>query len=348
MAVDERSDPCGGGRAPRASPGVGPLVQKAWQSRIAVPMFNIPYLPMMAPVVQALRDARCFGLVAVARLEWVKFHAGSLKAIREEYERTKDERFTRLHLDHVPVIDEDHLRVDCGAVMREALDLGYDSVMVDGSRLPLAENIAETRRIVDLCRACGVPVEGELGAVMGHEAGPMPPYEELFATGRGFTDPAEAGRFVRETGADWLSVAIGNVHGVISEKRVEKKVEARLNIAQLDRIAEVAGVPLVLHGGSGIRKAYVLEAVRHGIAKINVGTAIRQPYEAALGVSVDKALSDESGPGSSDIAKAQAAVYEEMRRVIREELEVEGTADVLMPAAPARPERRGDGRGERG
>jgi ketose-bisphosphate aldolase len=314
-----RSDPVRPGR--QATPGAGALVRRAWQMRTAVPMFNIPYLPMMAPVVEALREARAFGLIGVARLEWVKFHAGSLAAVREEYERTKDERFMRLHVDHVPVIDEDGLRVDAAAALREAVDLGYDSVMIDGSRLPLEENIAETRRIVGFARPAGVPVEAELGAVLGHESGPMPPYEELFATGRGFTNPAEAGRFVRESGADWLSVAIGSVHGAITARRVEKKVEARLSVDRLDRIAEATGVPLVLHGGSGIRRACVLEAIRHGIAKINVGTAIRQPYEAAMAVS---------------IRKAQDAVREATLRVIREDLEVAGTADVINPAGEGR------------
>ena len=67
-----------------------------------------------------------------------------------------------------------------------------------------------------MAHAADVPVEAELGAVLGHEAGPLPPYEELFASGLGFTDPAEAKRFVEETGCDWLSVAIGNIHGAIA------------------------------------------------------------------------------------------------------------------------------------
>jgi len=295
----------------------GALMRRAWEAHVVVPAFNIPYLPMMEPVVRALRDARCFGLVAVSRPEWVKFKAGSPRAVRDEYVRTRDERFTRLHLDHVPVIDEDNLRVDAEAILREAIALGYASVMVDGSRLPLAENIAVTRRIVAMSHEAGVAVEAELGAVLGHEAGPLPPYEELFASGKGFTDPAEAAQFARETGADWLSVAFGNIHGAIADvERDKKKLEARLNIEHLDRIAKVTGVPLVLHGGSGILKRYVLEAVRHGIAKINVGTAIRQPYEVGAATSVEK---------------GREAVYEAVRHVVRDELEIEGSADVIKP-----------------
>jgi len=293
------------------------LMARASEAHTVIPSFNIPYLPMMEPVVRALRDTNCFGLVTVARPEWIKFAAGSPEAVRDQYERVKDERYTRLHLDHIPVVDEDGLRVDYEAVLGGAIELGYESVMVDGSRLPLDENIVATKTIVDMAHRQGVPVEAEVGAVLGHEAGPIPPYEELFASGKGFTDPDEAKRFVLETGVDWLSVAIGNIHGAISEtRRHQKKVAARLNIERLDAIRQATGVPLVLHGGSGIQKAYVLDAVRHGITKINVATAIRQPYEAVMNDSV---------------AGAQDAAYQRMLGVIRDDLEIEGSAAVLNP-----------------
>jgi ketose-bisphosphate aldolase len=292
-------------------------ILNARKTGTVIPAFNIPYLPMMAPVVAALRDMESFGLITVARLEWMKFEARSPKAIADEYQRVKDERFTRLHLDHVPVIDEDNLRVDYLAVIREAIRLGYQSVMVDGSRLPLDENIGATRQVVEAAHAAGVSVEGELGAVMGHEAGPLPSYEELFATGKGFTRPEDARRFVQETGVDWLSVAIGNVHGAISGvARHNKKVQARLNIEHLGRIHEAAGIPLVLHGGSGVKKECVWEAVRNGIAKINVGTAIRQPYEEA------RKQSDEA---------ARKAVYEAALQVLTEELQLQGSAHRINP-----------------
>ena len=293
-----------------------------WNARragTAIPAFNIPFLPMMEAVVAALRDTDCFGLIAVARLEWMKLEAGGVRAVFEEYQRVKDERFTRLHLDHVPVIDEDNLRVDYEAIIREAIQLGYQSVMVDGSRLPLEENIQATRKIARLAHAAGIALEGELGAVLGHEAGPLPPYEELFASGRGFTPAQDAQRFVQETGVDWLSVAVGNVHGAISNlTRHNKKVEARLNLEHLERIYEAVKIPLVLHGGSGIKKKYIQEAIERGIAKINIATAIRQPYEAALRQSPQL---------------ARKAVYEAAVRVLSEELELEGSRRLINPEA---------------
>ena len=293
------------------------VIRSALAARTAAPSFNIPYLPMMRPVVAALRDTGAFGLIAVARLEWEKFQAKSLRAIRDEYEATKDERCTRLHLDHVPVIDEDNRRVDYRAIIAEAIALGFQSVMVDGSRLSLDDNIAATREVAEMAHAAGIPLEAELGAVLGHEAGPPPPYDELFASGKGFTDPDAAARFVRESGADWLSVAIGNVHGAITAaQKDKKKVEARLNIEHLKRIRRAANVPLVLHGGSGIRKQYVLRAIKEGIAKINVGTAIRQPYEVGLKQSVEA---------------GQAATYRATVEVITNELEIAGSAPKINP-----------------
>ncbi len=288
------------------------IINNALREGIVIPGFNIPYLPMMEPVVRALADTNTVGLIMVARLEWIKFQSGSVKAIRDEYQKVKNEKVTRLHLDHIPVIDEDNLRVNYRDIIAEALDLGYESVMIDGSRLPLKENIEATREITELAKRYHVPVEAELGAVLGHEAGPLPPYEELFASGKGFTSPEEAKRFVSETNVDWLSVAIGNIHGAVSKaKKDDKKVEARLNIEHLKRIYHEVNIPLVLHGGTGIRKEYIMQSIRNGIAKINIATAIRQPYEMWMNESV---------------SKAQNAVYEEMLRIVNDELEIAGSA----------------------
>ncbi|MQY78419.1 MAG: hypothetical protein GH151_04370 [Bacteroidetes bacterium] len=291
---------------------IGVIVNNAWEKGIVVPGFNIPYLPMMEPVMQALRDTHTFGLIMVARLEWIKFKSGSLRSIREEYEKLKDMHFTRLHLDHVPVIDEDNQLTDFESIITEAIELGYDSVMIDGSRLALEENIEKTRKIVKLAHQAGIPVEAELGAVMGHESGPLPPYDELFTTGKGFTSPDEAVQFVHETQTDWLSVAIGNIHGAISAAaRTEKKIEARLAIPNLKKINESVHIPLVLHGGTGIAKNYLMQSFKHGIAKINIATAIRQPYESLMNKSVKA---------------AQDAVYAEMLDIINNQLKIAGSA----------------------
>jgi fructose-bisphosphate aldolase class II len=294
------------------------IVTNAWKAGLLVPAFNIPYLPMVEPVIRAVVDEDVFALLEVARVEWQKFESRSMAAVHGEFHRYADPAYVRLHLDHIPVIDEDGRRVDHLDIIREAIELGFDSVMVDGSRLDLEENIRETRRVVELAHEAGIPCEAELGAVLGHEAGPLPAYEEIFRSGRGFTDPQEAARFVTECGCDWLSVAFGNIHGRISQAvRDEKKVAARLDLEHLTAIREATGVPLVLHGGSGIRQRYVLEAMKRGIAKMNIGADIRQAYERSL----------REGGGT---VEAQNAVYRRVRWLLKDYLRLSGSRSGLL------------------
>lgn len=292
------------------------LMGNARKAGVVIPAFNVPYLPMVEPVIRAVADQDSFALIAVARPEWMKFEAKSMAAVAEEFGRWNDPSHVRLHLDHVPVIDEDGQQVDYLALIGEALALGFGSVMVDGSRLPLAENIRATRLATELAHAAGRPIEAELGAVLGHEAGPLPPYEELFASGKGFTDVDEARRFVTETGCDWLSVAIGNIHGAIAAgARDQKKVEARLNLERLDALYAATQIPLVLHGGSGVKRESVLGAIKHGIAKINVGTEIRQAYEVAF--------------RAAGMAAGQQAAYDRTVWVLRDHLAVAGSRKLV-------------------
>jgi fructose-bisphosphate aldolase class II len=296
----------------RAQTGIWEIIESAHRQGLAVPAFNIPYLPMLEPVVQAVVDLEAFALIATARLEWIKFEAGGLAQVASEFARWSKPETVRLHLDHVPVIDEDNLRVDTTPIFQEAIQHGYESLMVDGSRLKLEENIRAVRPVVELAHAKGIPVEAELGAVLGHESGPLPSYEALYTSGKGFTDPEEARQFVAETGCDWLSVAIGNIHGAIAAGTKDlKKIEARLNLERLDQIQRATGIPLVLHGGSGIRAEDIRRAMKLGIAKINVATEIRQAYEAAL-------------KQTGSILQAQQAVYERTRWVIDEFLGLAG------------------------
>ncbi|HHJ00930.1 MAG TPA: class II fructose-bisphosphate aldolase [Candidatus Aerophobetes bacterium] len=296
---------------------IGEIMKRAYENGILIPAFNVAYLPMIRPIVDTLKRMHTFALVEVARPDVERFGAKSFQSVAEEYHKLADRNFSRLHLDHVPVIDEEGKRVDWKSLIKMGLDLEYDSVMIDGSRLPLEENIAVTREVVELAHRFGRPVEAELGAVLGHEPGPLPPYEELFRSGKGFTDPQEAERFVKETKVDWLSIAIGNVHGAISGvAKDKKKVSARLNIKHLKRISQKVGIPLVLHGGSGIKREYVLEAIKNGISKMNIGTSIRQAYERSLSEKPD------------DIERAQENVALEVERLIKE-YEVEGSWERL-------------------
>ena len=164
----------------------------------------------------------------------------------------------------IPVV----LNLDHGlhfeAVM-QAIRLGFTSVMFDGSTLSYEENIRQTREVVKAAHAVGVSVEAELGAVGGDEGGAL--FGE--ADSEKFTDPRLAAEFVRETGIDTLAVAIGNAHG-------KYKGEPKLDFDRLASIREQTGVPLVLHGGSGISDADFRRAISLGIHKINFYTGMSQ------------------------------------------------------------------------
>ncbi|HLP17238.1 MAG TPA: ketose 1,6-bisphosphate aldolase [Bacteroidota bacterium] len=142
---------------------------------------------------------------------------------------------------------------------------GFSSVMFDGSHLPFEENIAQTREVTRLCHAVNVSVEAELGAVGGSEGG------ELVGTvdPNRYTDPAQAEEFVRQTGIDALAIAFGNAHG-------KYKGAPMLDFARLDAIKKSVGIPLVLHGGSGIPDEDFKKAISLGIAKVNYFTGMAQ------------------------------------------------------------------------
>lgn len=290
------------------------IMKKAYKSKILIPAFNVGYLPIIKPIVETLKENRTFGLVEVSRIDIKNFGAESFRAVAEEFNRFADRRYVRLHQDHIPVIDEDGKLVDWERLIKEAVRLNYDSVMIDGSRLPLEENIRITSIVVQICHPAGIPVEGEVGTVFGYEKGPSLPYEKLYRSGQGFTSMDDAKRFAKETSVDWLSVAIGSIHGAISGvNKDRKRVKAKLNIKHLQNISEYLKIPLVLHGGTGVRLEYLLEAIQNGITKINVGAALRRAYKKNL---------------KNGLESAQEAVADEVRKHIID-YQIQGSAKKL-------------------
>lgn len=163
------------------------------------------------------------------------------------------------HLDHGYTFEE----------CKEAMDAGFTSLMFDGSRLPLAENIAETKRIADMAHAAGISCEGEIGFV-GYSDGEK-------STG---TDPAEAARFAAETGVDAMAISCGNVH-------LQQNKEGGLDEVRIRAIEAVTEVPLVIHGGSGVPVAQRTSLARGSkICKYNIGTELRMAFGKALCAAV--------------------------------------------------------------
>ena len=202
-----------------------------------------------------------------------------------------------VHLDHSTTLDE----------IRWCVEQGFTSVMIDGSALPLADNIALTRQAVALARPHGVTVEAELGSIVG---------EEDRAAEReavGLTTPQQAEEFAQATAVDALAVAVGNVHGFY-------RGEPKLDAARLDDIHCCVPVPLVLHGASGLPDAAIQRSIQGGVRKFNVNTEIRVALFTALADSLPRVHAQYDVPGL--FASARQA----MQAVVEEKITLFGSA----------------------
>ena len=182
--------------------------------------------------------------------------------VRRAYELTRraaDESGAELviHLDHGPW-DE----------VWEAIKLGFHSLMYDGAHLPFEENIKTTRHVVQVAHTFGIPVEAELGKI--------PDADEEVDWQSYYTDVAEAERFVKETGVDWLAISVGIVHGVPTT------TPQPLDIQRIRDIRDATGIPLVLHGASGVPDDEIREATAAGVAKFNADTDLRHAFRAGI------------------------------------------------------------------
>ena len=225
------------------------LLREATNGRYVVGAFEVWNLESVQALVETAERLRAPVIFQVGPLEVQHAGFGPLAELaRSAIERASVPAI--LHLDHGDSYD----------MAAEAIERQFNSVMIDVSHLPFEENVAETRRVVEHARAHGVEVEGELGRLIGTEAGKDTSEAEAYQT-----DPDEAAEFVERTGIDSLAVAIGNSHGFY-------KGPPQINLERLQRIREAVSVPLVLHGGSGIPEDTLLAAIDLGIAKANICT----------------------------------------------------------------------------
>lgn len=156
-----------------------------------------------------------------------------------------------VHLDHGVSLD----------MIYKALRLGFTSVMIDASALPYEENLAVTKKVVEMAHAMNVSVEAELGRLVTGEAGSGETHTEMKAEDY-YTDADEAKAFVEETGVDALAIAFGTAHGFYT-------AQPKLDFSVIERVAKATGVPLVMHGGSGVSDEGFKAAIAKGIRKIN-------------------------------------------------------------------------------
>jgi fructose-bisphosphate aldolase class II len=203
-----------------------------------------------------------------------------------------------LHLDHGPSFE----------VVMWALRKGFTSVMRDASRLPFDENVAEVVKVVEAAHFVGVPVEAEIGKIVGAEEHVVVSEREAL-----MTDPDEAVKFVEACGCDYLAVAIGNAHGFY-------KGDPKLDFQRLDVIRQKVSVPLVLHGASGIPDKQIQEAVKHGICKINIDTEIRYAFKQ----KVSQVLREK--PEEIDPRKILGPTIDAMQSVVEHKIDIFGSA----------------------
>jgi fructose-bisphosphate aldolase class II len=299
------------------------LMVPARDGGYAVGAFNTSNLEITQAIFEAAAEEKSPAIVATSQSA-IKYagYDNIVSMVRNLAEETGVR--ASLHLDHGTDLD----------VIEACIEHGWTSVMIDGSHHPFEENIAVTKRVVSLARPKGVSVEAELGRLMGVED------EIVVSEGEAvYTDPDEAERFVEETGCDSLAVAIGTSHGAYKFKG-----SAKLAIDRLREIGERVSVPLVLHGASavpedvldlarrygadlpgakGVPPDSIREAVRHGIAKINIDTDLRLAFTGR----VREILAEE--PKVFDPRKIMGAARKGMKDVIRGKMQLFGSAGRL-------------------
>ena len=295
------------------------LLSVAKREAYAVGAFNVQNLESLLAVVEAAVEEKSPVIVAVTPSA-IKYAGLNYlaKLVRSAAESSPVPM--SLHLDHGEDVE----------TVSKCLEAGFTSVMIDGSHLKFEENVAVTKRVVDLAHTKGVSVEGELGRLTGVEEKTVEEREALL------TDPQDAERFVRLTGVDALAVSIGTSHGAYKFKG-----EPQLDFERLRLIREMVDVPLVLHGASsvpawiiekaakygaqlagakGIPEEHIKKAISLGITKINIDTDLRLAFTATM----REVLA--TSPKEFDPRKFLGPAKEAMKEVVKGKMRLFGSS----------------------
>lgn len=264
------------------------LLKDAQNGNYAVGSFSVANMEMVLGVLQAAEELNAPVILQIAevRLKQSPLELiGPLMVAAAENAKTP----VAVHFDHGKTEEK----------ISQALELGFTSVMFDGSHLPLEENIAETKRIIEMAKEYDAAVEAEIGCVGGSEDGS----EDIAIN---CTKPEDAVRFESETGVDALAIAIGNAHG-------NYKSTPKLRFDILEECAERVDTPLVLHGGTGISPEDFVKCSKTGIKKINIATATFDMVEK----SVHTCYNNDSIKGYYDLQAAEVqGAYENAKKHI--------------------------------
>ena len=224
------------------------LLADAEKGNYAVGSFSVANMEMVLGVIKAAEELNAPIILQIAevRLKQSPLEViGPLMVAAAKCARVP----VAVHFDHGKTLEK----------ISQALEIGFTSVMFDGSHLPLSENIAQTKTVIEKARAYGAAVEAEIGCVGGSEDGS----EDIAIN---CTNPDDAVRFEKETGVDALAIAIGNAHG-------NYKSTPKLRFDILEKVDSLTKTPLVLHGGTGITPEDFVRCSKTGIKKINIATA---------------------------------------------------------------------------
>jgi fructose-bisphosphate aldolase class II len=233
------------------------LMAAAYEGHYAVPAFNCASLEMIQCVLRTAAEMRSPVILGIHPVEVAYFGGAAVPVAIAKTVGADLDIEVAIHLDHG----------DSEKSVMGAIQGGFSSVMFDGSHLPIDQNVERTRGVVEIAHTVGVTVEGEVGTIgMTDEFGAKLENAHL-------SDPDWAERLAN-TGIDCLAVAIGNAHGFYAE-------EPQLRFDLVEEIRRRIKIPMVLHGGTGIPRDQVQRAISMGVAKMNVGTALRYAFVAA-------------------------------------------------------------------
>lgn len=280
------------------------MLLSALENHYAVGAFNANNMEQIQAIVEAAEEERApvilqvsQGAISYAGLE---FAAGMVK--------------TAASLVTVPVV----LHLDHGYDFEQnvrCLRAGFTSLMYDGSKQPFEHNVMVTSKIVEIAHIAGIPVEAELGRVA--QSTDCLSYEEVCAL---MTDPAQAKEFVERTGIDSLAIACGSVHAMRTQA-------AELDVERLQAVHEqIPNVPLVLHGSSGVKPESMVEAIQHGICKINVATYLNQAFTRGMREGLEKY------PDEVDPRKPLSLSRDYVKEAVREKIRLFGSSGVIDSA----------------
>lgn len=227
------------------------VLRQATELEMAIGAFNVHNLEMLPAVIAAAKEQGTPVIIqtSVGTAKYIG-HKNLVAVCKSMADESGMDLV--LHLDHAQRFED----------IKEAIDAGYGSVMFDGSHLPLKENILKTRQIIAYAKQFDVSVEAELGIVGGTEDGVSTSLGE-----ERLTDPNDAVVFIEQTGIDALAVAIGTNHG-------QYKSKTNINFACLAAIRDAVNIPLVIHGGTGVKEEDIKKVIDLGIRKFNVGTEL--------------------------------------------------------------------------